>query len=336
MHVGAATAGAAEALRVAKLLPRGAALACRRGDRSTAAAHKAKPLFSWRSCRTGTPAPGRACCQSCLSSSTYARGVQGGRADAISIRKKLLCWLYWVATGNKALDIEHASGVPSSNLCKQGVRGQGILWDVTDAVHDLLFSGINHDHGREICFPTTGRAQRAAMLKFEHLCGLPGCIGVVDGTLIRTPGLQRKQLKKDVNGLPIEEMKHWYCYKKFYAWLCRAVVDAHGRFIYVENDHPGAMGDAAAWNRSPLVREFLEPGLANRCTFEVDVASETKTLGSYVLSDSAFGLQEYCMKGYQVAQPGSQREAFNYMVCRTRRIVECAFGRLKSKFKFCI
>jgi hypothetical protein len=38
------------------------------------------------------------------------------------------------------------------------------------------------------------------------------------------------------------------------------------------------------------------------------------------------------MKCYEVSSPTNEQLNFNYSVIRTRRVVECAFGRIKAKF----
>jgi len=53
----------------------------------------------------------------------------------------------------------------------------------------------------------------------------------------------------------------------------------------------------------------------------------------YVVADSAFALQTTCLKPYENNETVSYRRSFNYIVIRTRRVVEQAFGRLKGRWK---
>jgi len=50
----------------------------------------------------------------------------------------------------------------------------------------------------------------------------------------------------------------------------------------------------------------------------------------YICADSAFALSPSVMKCYENVNPN--REQFNYALIRTRRVVECSFGRLKKRF----
>ena len=260
--------------------------------------------------------------------------MQGGRADVIPVRVKLLAWFNWVGTAHRSHDVEITIGVPASNFGRQGRRGRGIFGDVTAAMNDLLVRGkYGHDMPRgEINFPNTGEEQRVAMMEFERLSGLPGVIGAFDGTLIKTPKLPNKQLKRGANGLRLEEHKHWFCYKQFSAWLLLAVVDARGRFIYISNNHPGSRGDAAAWNRCGLSKA-LDRGLNKKCTFRIEVEGEVHDPDPYLLGDSAFAMKSSLLKIWPTVLPGTKEEAWNWHAIRTRRIVECAFGRLKFVFK---
>jgi hypothetical protein len=43
-------------------------------------------------------------------------------------------------------------------------------------------------------------------------------------------------------------------------------------------------------------------------------------------------MSERIMKCYEVSNPTPTQFNFNYAVIRTRRVVECAFGRLKGRF----
>jgi hypothetical protein len=50
----------------------------------------------------------------------------------------------------------------------------------------------------------------------------------------------------------------------------------------------------------------------------------------YICADSAFALSPSVMKYYEVANPDWEQFNLNYALTRTRRAVECSFGRFKQ------
>lgn len=57
-------------------------------------------------------------------------------------------------------------------------------------------------------------------------------------------------------------------------------------------------------------------------------------VGPFMVGDSAFPFTHTMMKCYNGnPQPGTPNGNFNYALIRTRRVVECAFGRLKMRWR---
>jgi hypothetical protein len=52
-----------------------------------------------------------------------------------------------------------------------------------------------------------------------------------------------------------------------------------------------------------------------------------------VVGDEAFGLSEYVLRPFPRRNLSIQKKVFNYMHTRARRMVECAFGILASKWR---
>ena len=90
------------------------------------------------------------------------------------------------------------------------------------------------------------------------------------------------------------------------------------------------MGDAATWNNCSL-HDQLESRLQLPDDVHGILANGTE-ITPYIVADSAFALRPEVMKCYEVVQPSAAQFNFNYAVIRTRRVVECAFGRLKGRF----
>ena len=150
-----------------------------------------------------------------------------------------MAWLYWVGHSATLSTVEDFSGIPKGTLAYQGARGPGVLNGLTDALYELLVEG-KHDHVRpqgEIHMPQCMAELRQAIVELRA-AGMPGCIGAVDGTLVPIPAIPASRLRC-VNGM-WKTLTSWWCYKKHYAWLVLAVVNARGEYIYVKNNVPGA------------------------------------------------------------------------------------------------
>ena len=57
-----------------------------------------------------------------------------------------------------------------------------------------------------------------------------------------------------------------------------------------------------------------------------------KTVKPFIVADAAFALSERVMKCFDTLSPTPEQFNFNYALIRTRRVVDCAFGRLKGRF----
>lgn len=91
---------------------------------------------------------------------------------------------------------------------------------------------------RLIRFPTGNTAQRSAA-EFLEMCGLPNCVGVVDGS-----------------HFPVNRPKDqhlFYNRKKCHTLNTMLTVDAFRRIVDASVGHPGSMHDARIFRRSNLV-----------------------------------------------------------------------------------
>lgn len=161
-----------------------------------------------------------------------------------------------------------------------------------------------------------GEELQQVMTDFEALCNLPCVAGAIDGTFMR------------ITKPPGAYGDTFYCYKKFSAIIILAVVDALGRFTYLNVGRAGSLGDASTWNMC---------GLYDGLHDEEDLMAEPREISGqqilpYLVADSAFALSARVIKCYD--NPRSlQEEALNYCIIRTRRVVEQAFGRLKGRWQ---
>ena len=217
-------------------------------------------------------------------------------------KKRLAIFLQWMAHAEEFQQLAKEYRIGTSTV-------HGIVHQCASAFRILA--------PRFITFPEGEHKVAEIISGFKALCNLPGCGGAVDGTFMRI-------LK------PITYGDAYYCYKGYPSILLLLCVDSTGFITYSNCGRAGSAGDAAVFNSS-MLKENLEsrhwlPGRG--C--EVNGVP----LQPYIVADAAFALSPHVMKCYAGA-PGEMTDLmhdFNYCVIRTRRVVENAIGRLKSRW----
>uniref|UniRef100_G3MTI8 DDE Tnp4 domain-containing protein n=1 Tax=Amblyomma maculatum TaxID=34609 RepID=G3MTI8_AMBMU len=161
------------------------------------------------------------------------------------------------------------------------------------------------------------RSELAEHLRqFTAVTGFPQGVGALDGCHIEV--------------CPPEEHASDYINNKgWYSTILLAIADHKYRFLYTNVGSPGRNHDAGVFESSSL------PGILASHLFRAEgkvVAGVT--VEPLLLADQAFPLQNHIMKPFpNPGPPGSPTGVFNYHLCRARRIVENAFGRLKARFR---
>uniref|UniRef100_A0A8C3TGR7 DDE Tnp4 domain-containing protein n=1 Tax=Chelydra serpentina TaxID=8475 RepID=A0A8C3TGR7_CHESE len=128
--------------------------------------------------------------------------------------------------------------------------------------------------------------------------GFPNCGGAIDGTHI-----------------PILAPDHQYINRKgYFSMVLQALVDHKGRFTNINVGWPGKVHDARVFKNSGLFKR-LQQGMP-----------------TVILGDPAYPLMPWLMKPYTGALD-TEKELFNYRLSKCRMVVECAFGRLKARWR---
>ncbi|CAC5388145.1 HARBI1 [Mytilus coruscus] len=139
----------------------------------------------------------------------------------------------------------------------------------------------------------------------EGFIGLPfpNVIGAIDGTLI------------PIQGLSGDDEPNFVCRKGYHAINVQAVVDHKLRFTNVVVRWPGSTHDAFILQQSALYRHM-----------------DTNLNAGWLLGDSGYPLKVWLIT--PLANPSNpQDQRFNNSHCKTRNIVERAFGVLKQRFR---
>ena len=130
---------------------------------------------------------------------------------------------------------------------------------------------------------------------------------------------------------PAEGGSMYYNYKGYHSIVLLAVVDAEGRFLYIDVGANGSASDGGIFQVTPL-REALENQLACLPNRE-PLPGDENPVPYYLLGDNAFPMKSWLQKPFPQRGLDPASRYFNYRLSRARRIVENAFGMLAQRFR---
>ncbi|CAM5103012.1 unnamed protein product [Eretmochelys imbricata] len=215
---------------------------------------------------------------------------------ALTVEKQVAIVLWKLAMPDSYLSVGNQFGVGKSTV------GATVI-QVTNAIKDLLISRV----------VTLGNMK--VIVDGVAAMGFPNCGGAIDGTHIPILALDH-QASEYIN-----------C-KGYFSIVLQALVDHKGRFININVGWPGKVHDTRIFRNSGLFQKLQEGTLFPDQKITVgDVEMPIVTLG-----DPANPLMPWLMKPY-TGSLDSHQELFNYRLSKCRMVVECAFGRLKARWR---
>lgn len=111
-----------------------------------------------------------------------------------------------------------------------------------------------------------------------------------------------------------------------------ALADANCRFTVVDIGAEGRRSDGGIFLQSELWHQLKHNSL--NLPKAKSISEKGPKLPYVVIGDEAFALMSYMMRPYpQKSNLNIQKRIFNYRLSRARRVVECAFGILTSKWR---
>ena len=222
--------------------------------------------------------------------------------EALSPEKKVAMTLYYLKDQGSYLMTCNAFGVGKSTLSY-------VLKDVCKAIN--LRVGPTY-----LRLPETNEEMSILIDNFHKKFGLPQVFGCVDGTHI--PISQ-----------PTENPQDFFCYKMKYTLNCQALCDHKGRFLNVEIKWPGSVHDARVFANSDLNHMFQNKQIP--MVLEELLPGEDK-VPPVILADPAYPLLPNVMKEHACCTK-NEEVIFNEMLRSARNQIECAFGRLKARWR---
>ena len=222
---------------------------------------------------------------------------------AMSAAKKLAITLYYLKDTGSLRMTANTFGI---HVCT-----------VSKTIHDVC-KAISFKLGpKYIKLPRNQDEMREKVAEFEVKYGCIQAFGCIDGTHI--------PIKR-----PPENSQVYFCYKGFFSLNVQAVCDYRGQFMDVDCRWPGSVHDAKVFANSAINKKLRDDELP--VTYQQLIIGRCK-VGCYLIGDPAYPLTPYCMKEYQTCTSDSQ-VIFNNILRSARNPVECAFGRLKGRWRF--
>ena len=222
--------------------------------------------------------------------------------DALTPEKKVAMTLYYLKDQGSYLMTCNAFGVGKSTLSY-------VIKEVCHAINMRV--GPNY-----LRLPRDESEMSNLIDNFHKKFGLPQVFGCIDGTHI--------PIKQ-----PTENSHDFFCYKMKYTLNCQAICDHKGQFLNVEIKWPGSVHDARVFANSD-VNKMLQNKLIPMVLKEL-LPGEDK-VPPVILADPAYPLLPNVMKEYACCT-NNEQVVFNEMLRSARNQVECAFGRLKARWR---
>ena len=224
------------------------------------------------------------------------------RQDCVSPEKRVAIALYYLKDQGSLRMTANTFGVAKSTVSAS-------IKIVCSLICDQLGSKF-------LLFPSTVEEMDLAAEKFKTKFGIPQVIGCIDGTHIA--------IKK-----PKENPHDYFCYKMKHSLNCQATCDEKGIFTDVEVRWPGSVHDARVYANSSINKAFISKQLPRNLK---EIIPGHALVPPVLLADPAYPLLPNVLKEY-ASNSNPKEILFNNRLRSARNQIECAFGRLKARWR---
>ncbi|KAL3682553.1 hypothetical protein R1sor_000575 [Riccia sorocarpa] len=183
--------------------------------------------------------------------------------------------------------------------------GVGTLVKYTYRVITALEDALS----QEVVWPN--REERRRISSAFSLKGFPGCVELIDGTLLK------------LSQRPKKDGETYFDSKRNYSLNAEIVCDDKRRIIYFFSGMPGSCADSTCLRR---------PSLYEKLKTDIHISSQFFDSGQYLLADSGYVPLPHLVCAYRNAAGCPEKEVFNTCLAKVRVINEHVIGVLKSQW----
>ena len=180
--------------------------------------------------------------------------------------------------------------------------------DVVEALYDLRNEYIE--------FPTTVAETMWCIETFTDKSRLPNIVGAIDGTHIKIVA-------------PRDSAVDYFSRNQQHDFIIQAVADGKGLFLDFAAGYPGSIHDARVYRNSSLYLRASNGDILKEPVERIGITD----IQPYLVGDSAYPISPWLMKPYPEATRDPGEITFNKELSSARVTIECAFGRLKSRWR---
>lgn len=209
---------------------------------------------------------------------------------------QMLIFIAWLVKGEKMADIAETYGIGIATVF---VIQRRCIAAISEFMHSTW------------SFPTTSQEFEEQAQLFEKLHMIPGCVGIIDGTMIPIHQPLASQT---------HEPKRYFNYKSRNALGMQLLVDARGRIQSAHYGYVGSVQDTGALREWDIFR----------------YRRHLEQKGMFFMADSGYPLRPYLITPFDVKEISCGdrvRSTFNWIFCGRRCLVERVIGRLKGRFR---
>lgn len=221
--------------------------------------------------------------------------------NCLTPEKVLACGLLRLAHGNSYETIGPVLNVGRTTAIEA-------CQDVVEALYEL--------RNEYIKFPTTVAETMRCIETFTDKSRLPNIVGAIDGTHIKIIS-------------PRDSAVDYFSRNQQHDFIIQAVADGKGLFLDFAAGYPGSLHDARVYRNSSLYQRASNEDILKEPVERIGITD----IRPYLVGDSAYPISPWLMKPYPEATRDPGEITFNKELSSARVSIECAFGRLKSRWR---
>ena len=224
------------------------------------------------------------------------------RQNIITLEKRIAMTLHYLKDQGSVVITANVFGCSMSSTS-----------DVVEEVCRILSKNIA---SCMIKYPSSKAEVEKTNWEFLQKLGFPRVLGYIDGTHIPISE-------------PRENPHDYFSYKMKYKINVQAIGNCNGRFTDVDIKWPGSLHGARVFANSEVQKGYTNEKF--KLYYEEFLPGD-KLIPQILLGDPVYPLLPYVMKEYAVCQSNNEF-MFSTMLRSARNQIECAFGRLKARWR---